>query len=180
MKKIVSIILVLVTILSMGTMAFADGTTTLTTTVPPAKYTLNIPADTVVPFGADVTELGNITVTDSEGFAYGKDLKVTVTYDAFKAESPDINTTIPFKVLYDDTTTLYTHSSSKSSGGAFVFLGRKDGTVESNALCGKTGDGIPFYVKAIGLSVSSSDWGKALAGDYTASITFTSEVVVEG
>ena len=72
MKKTLSFLMALVLVLSLGTMAFADGTTTLSTTVPPATYTLNIPADQEITFGATRAEIGNVTVSDSSGFAEGK------------------------------------------------------------------------------------------------------------
>ena len=97
MKKLASFLLVLAMILSMGTLAFADGTTTLSTTVPAAQYTLNIPADQTIPFGATSADIGNVTVSDSSGFAVGKNIKVTVTYDAFS--SSDVSTTIPFELV---------------------------------------------------------------------------------
>ena len=34
------------------------------------------------------------------------------------------------------------------------------------------------YLNQLRVSMLSTDWGKALGGDYTAQITFTSEVVV--
>ena len=44
MKKLIAIVLAALTVLSFSTVAFAADTTTLTTTVPDATYTLNIPA----------------------------------------------------------------------------------------------------------------------------------------
>ena len=35
------------------------------------------------------------------------------------------------------------------------------------------------YLNAVGIYVSSENWGKALAGNYTATITFTAKVVAE-
>ena len=83
MKKIISLALVMALMLAMGTMAFAEKTTTLTTTVPDAEYTLNIPANQTVPFGAQSTEIGNVTVSDSSGFAVGKNIQVIVSYGDF-------------------------------------------------------------------------------------------------
>ena len=82
MKKFIAIVLAVLTVLSFSTVAFAEGnTTTLTTTVPDATYTLNIPADQQITFGATSTDIGTVTVTNSSGFAAGKDLHVTITYD---------------------------------------------------------------------------------------------------
>ena len=183
MKKIVSIILVLVTVLSMSTMAFADGTTTLTTTVPAATYTLNIPADQTIAFGATSTEIGNVTVSNSAGFAEGKNLKVTTTYSEFTSE--DVSTSIPF-VVKTKHPVINPSDESKLfcelvSGNAITFLGQEDTTVKE-AGYNYNDSKFEFREKPISglyLFIDSSAWGKALGGDYTATITFTSEVVVE-
>ena len=51
MKKLFAILLVAALLIPMATVAFAANTTTLTTTVPAATYTLNIPADQKIEFG---------------------------------------------------------------------------------------------------------------------------------
>ncbi len=178
MKKIVSIILVLATALSMGTMAFADGTTTLTTTVPNAKYTLNIPANQEIEFNAESTEIGNVTVSESSGFADGKNLQVTISYGAFT--SNEVSTTIPFflRAYYPNPSTT-TQGGDKSqditSGGILTFLGKSSGVVSEKAIH----PDISYEMTKLIAKIAKEDWGKALAGDYTAIITFTSEVVVE-
>ena len=184
MKKLASFLLVLAMILSMGTLAFADGITTLSTTVPAAQYTLNIPADQTIPFGATSTEIGNVTVSDSSGFAEGKNLNVTVTYDAFS--SSDVSTTIPFELdmwaILSNGTTFAGRSGGLASGGNLVFRGLSSGIVESKAFIGLYPTGMNYddeYLNQLKVSIASSNWGKALGGDYTAQITFTSEVVVE-
>ena len=178
MKKIVSILLVLVTVLSMGTMAFADGTTTLTTTVPAATYTLNIPADQTIDFGATSTNIGELSITNATGFAIGKNIAVTISYEAFKCESTA--TSIPFYVRLKTPIT-YTGSNDDnirvSSGDTVQFEGRSDGTTKKYVqlyVIDKYYDMEEFWVL-----MTSEVWGKALGGDYTATITFTSEVVVE-
>lgn len=178
MKKIVSIILVLVTILSMGTMAFADGTTTLTTTVPDAKYTLNIPADQTVTFGAPSTEIGNVTIGDSSGFAEGKNVQVTISYSAFTSD--EVSTTIPFllRAYYPNPSTTVMGGDKFqdiTSGGIITFLGRSSGSVSEKAVH----PDIAWDMTKLIAEITSEDWGKALGGDYTATITFTSEVVAE-
>lgn len=182
MKKLASFLLVLAMILSMGTLAFADGTTTLSTTVPAAQYTLNIPADQTIPFGATSTEIGNVTVSDPSGFAVGKNLNVTVTYNAFS--SSDVSTTIPFTLKLGGTSSDWSGASYElASGDTLKFRGLVSGEVESQAYLGKsvTLAGISdtdVFLTQLKVSMLSTDWGKALGGDYTAQITFTSEVVV--
>lgn len=183
MKKLASFLLVLTMILAMGTLAFADGTTTLSTTVPAAQYTLNIPADQTIPFGATSTEIGNVTVSDSSGFAKGKNLNVTVTYDAFS--SSDVSTTIPFELVLCGDHTGNSQTKKFASGENLVFRGLSSGSVESKAfMLHYYSNGFPtseydINVGQLKVSMLSTDWGKALGGDYTAQITFTSEVVVE-
>ncbi len=177
MKKLASFLLVLAMILSMGTLAFADGTTTLSTTVPAAQYTLNIPADQTIPFGATTTEIGTVTVSDSSGFAEGKNLNVTLTYAPFS--STEVSTTIPFYIR-----TICTNASSSvnngliRSGDALVYKGLTSGEVTSKAVLIVAIDGKFHYLDHLNIEMHSTDWGKALGGDYTAQITFTSEVVV--
>ena len=182
MKKIVSILLVLVTVLSMGTMAFADGTTTLTTTVPPATYTLNIPADQVVPFGTTEMDIGVASVSNSGGFASGKNLKVTVEYTPFVSDA--VSTVIPYTLTLKDSQ--YNRDQKElTTGDYFTFLGLSSGKLTTHAYLGHyySAGSSPvvdtdLYAEKCILTATSADWGKALGGDYTAKITFTSEVVV--
>ena len=182
MKKVIAFVLAMTMVFSMAVVASAESTTTLTTTVPAATYTLNIPADAVVPFGQEYTTLGNITVTDGSGFASGKNVKVAVTYDAFKADSPDISTTIPFtfKATYGSEgqtgAKVNSYSLDWPSGGTFTFAGKSDGSITEKA---RYSSSYSDCINAVGIYVSSKDWGKALAGNYTATITFTAKVVVE-
>lgn len=186
MKRIISFILAIFLVVSMSITAYAatsdgeakaNGATVLTTTVPTATYVLNIPANTTITYGAERTELDVITVTDAKGFAKGKNLNVTVAYDDFTSDS--VETTIPYLLKF---TTNITASASdysdfrnvtKASGDAFTFKGKSDGTVTEKAIH-RTYEVVEMYV-----SVTSEDWGKALAGNYSSTITFASEVVVE-
>ena len=185
MKKLFALVLAMLLVVSITPAAFAEnvtpGTTTLTTTVPNAAYTLHIPADTVVDFGTEFTTLGNVTVTESSGFGTGKNLAVTVTYDAFKADSNSINTTIPFEFKYGsgDTITSNTNSSTLASGGKLLFKGKSDGTVFEKQTTFSDAGTIFATTNSVGIYVPIENWGKALAGNYTATITFTAEVVVE-
>lgn len=188
MKKFIATALTMLTVFSCSAVAFAADETVLTTTVPDATYTLNIPADQEIAFGATSTDIGTITVTDSSGFAVGKDLQVTITYDDFKADG--ISTTIPYYInsygYY-----YYRQPSSgvnvkqelnvrKDSGSYFTFEG-----TSNNGTCHQ------YYVlrtassstdaenssKTLQVKVNGEDWGKALGGDYSSTITFTAEVV---
>ena len=79
MKKLISTFMIVTLLICCFTVtAFAEDQTVLTTTVPDATYTLNIPDDQEIEFGTTVKEIGTVNVTDAEGFAVGKDLQVTV------------------------------------------------------------------------------------------------------
>ena len=172
MKKLTTLVLALALAVSLAVSAFAANTTTLTTTVPAATYTLNIPADQEIPFGATSTNIGSISVTDGTGFASGKDLKVTLTYDAFASEA--VATTIPFSIsLAGDSL----GSVDVGSGKSIVFKGLSTGGVQEFVEVESTYSPNPVDMVKTYVRMSSTDWGKALAGDYSATITFTAEVV---
>lgn len=174
MKKLFAILLAVTMLASMATVvSAAENTTTLTTTVPAATYTLNIPADQEIPFGATSTEIGNVTVTNSSGFANGKNLQVTITCSDFVC--PDVSTKIPFHFFAETTNTnLYQHMYS---GDVVTFNGLSSGKVQENFQISNYQGG--YDVTRLLLVIHSEDWGKALAGEYTATITFTAEVVAE-
>ena len=58
-----------------------------------------------------------------------------------------------------------------------VYKGKADGTVAK--VTEFTYSKVQFTMAQLGIEVESTDWGKALAGDYKSTITFTSEVVAE-
>ena len=173
MKKLLAVVLAMLTVFSFGTVAFAANTTTLTTTVPDAEYTLNIPADQEIPFGATSTDIGSISVTNSSSFAIGKNLEVTLTYGDFTCE--DVATTIPFTVKLNATNPSNSiQDATIESGGKLVFKGYSNGEVYEYASIKYINEEQMDITK---ISINSTDWGKALAGNYTATITFTAEVV---
>lgn len=167
MKKLFAILLTVAMLASMAIVASAASTTTLTTTVPAATYTLNIPADTEIEFGKTFTSLGNLTVTNQTGFAVGKNLKVTITYTDFSCEN--ISTTIPMTISahYKDNY----GSNTIASGDSLLFRGLFSGELSLPE------DESYNDLQYLGVEIDSKDWGKALAGEYTATITFTAEVV---
>ena len=181
MKKIFAILLAVTLLASMATVvSAAESTTTLSTTVPAASYTLNIPANQEIPFGATETDIGAITVTNASGFAVDKTLKVTINYDAFSSSTA--STEIPFAIKFFGT---YQTAANRSdaeqqqpSGSSFVFLGQEDGTVKKFTEVKVNSSYTCQFTKTL-LLVDSEAWGKALAGEYSANITFACEVVVE-
>ncbi len=189
MKKFIAVTLAALTVFCFSSVSFAAGnTTTLTTTVPDASYTLHIPADQQITFGATSTDIGTITVTDSSGFAVGKNLHVTITYDDFKAEG--VSTTIPYYI--NSNGHWVSGGGSYGSGGSgWVDLKKESGSFftfkgQGNGKCNE------YYVlsegsskvasddsKKLQVKINGEDWGKALGGEYSSTITFTAEVVAE-
>lgn len=180
MKKLSALFLTLVLLMSAVPVAFAENaaanTTTLTTTVPSASYVLNIPADQEIPFGQERTEIGNITITDGKNFASGKNVKVTTSYEPFAAEN--VSTTIPYRLEGVGISSGKRYSTSVDS---LTFMGKSDGTVAEKVrwACNQLVIGQTCEMDYVVMYIQSSAWGKALAGDYKSTITFTSEVVVE-
>lgn len=173
MKKFIAIAIAVLTVFSFTTVAFAESTTTLTTTVPDAEYTLNIPADQEIPYGKMLTDIGNVTTTNSKYFAVGKNLKITVTYDDFTCA--DASTTIPISIIMKGNMASI-QDVEIASGDILYFKGKADGTLSERPFA--TLEQMHEFTNMI-LNIKSADWGKALAGDYTATITFTAEVVAE-
>ena len=71
MKKILSLVLVAVMLMSMTVTAFAageqSGTSTVTAVVPDATYTIHIPADMTLEYGNGARQLvGEVSVTDAQ------------------------------------------------------------------------------------------------------------------
>lgn len=191
MKKISALFLALVLLVSAVPTAFAanatPNTTTLTTTVPSATYVLNIPADQTVTFGETRTYIGNVTVTDAKNFADGKNVDVTVEYAPFAAEAAEISTTIPYSLKQtsaaSSTDASDAYTAIIASGGKMTFKGRDNGEVKELSdftATGGTMAGVDrtYSMRNLIVSIQSTDWGKALAGDYKSTITFTSEIVV--
>lgn len=185
MKKTIAILLVVMMLASLATVVSAAETTLLTTSVPAANYILNVPAEVPINYGATKTSIGNITVTNAENFAVGKNLVVSLTYDVFKSQG--VSTTIPFVV---GMTSGFSRAVNLPSGSQITFYGKADTTVEESAKATFTfattnasGTTSTYeeedYADDFRVYIASNDWGKALAGEYTAIITYTAEVVVE-
>lgn len=179
MRKTIALILAVCTLLSFAVAASADtvtsGTTTLTTKVPAASYTMKIPANQTIQYGVEYTDIGNVTIEESEGFSAKKNIEVTVGITKFTSESVD--TTIPYLLK-----TVWSSGQNISFNikGVLRFEGQQDGTVKSRATGYITTAAIkdPLgELERMEVNVFSSSWENALAGDYTSTITFTSKVV---
>ena len=180
MRKMIALILAVCTLLSFAVAASADSftsTTTLTTKVPAASYTMKIPADQTIKYGATFSEIGIVTIEESSGFSAMKNIEVTVSTTEFTSESVD--TTIPYEIM----TAWGTSGGTKwnfDREAVLRFEGQQDGTVKSNAtsidISGVTKNP-DDQLTHMGIMISSGAWANALAGDYTSTITFTSKVV---
>ena len=171
MKKFIALVLAMTMVFSMAIVASAADTTTLTTTVPSATYTLSIPSDQIVPFGTESMDIGIVKVTEAAGFAEGKNIQVDFEYSPFS--SPNVSTTIPYTISYKTSNDSFIFSENR-----LIFLGGDSGSVRSYPYTvgsngGTTGKDITTMV----IEMSSRNWGKALAGEYSTTITFTSEIV---
>ena len=170
LKKTLSLFLVILLTLAVAPSVLADGTTALTTTVPGPEYTLNIPADQTIEYGATGVSIGTMQVTESSGFAQGKDLAVTVTYTAFSCA--DTDTTIEFLLRPLDASG-ETIIGSVGDNTTYDFKGQTDGSLSQYSKLGNNpGDVCDFL-----LMIDSTTWGQADPGNYTGAITFTAQVV---
>ena len=111
MRKFIALVLAMTMVFSMAVVASAENTTTLTTNVPSATYTLSIPADQVVPFGTESMDIGIVKVTESAGFAVGKNLQVDFEYEPFS--SPNVSTTIPYTISYKTSNDSFNFSENR-------------------------------------------------------------------
>ncbi len=175
MKKLIAIFVVVAILASMS-VSVSAATTTLSTTVPEATYTLNIPANQEITYGATNTNIGTVTITDSNGFAEGKNVYVKVEYDGvFKADG--VATTIPYSINkeggYATNGNFFKHELP--SGSYLTFAGTNTG--ETNEYFEMVnGESILSVNQALLVIMDSADWGKALGGEYSTTITFTAQV----
>ncbi len=182
MRKTIALILAVCTLLSFTVAASADtftSTTTLTTKVPAASYTMKIPANQTIEYGLVTKKIGNVTIEESTGFSELKRIEVAVGTTEFTSEK--VNTTIPY-------TFSLRWSSGNSCGFSYagvvvvlLFEGQQDGTVKSRATAYLEKDGSrknpEGELEHMEVGITPRSWDKALAGDYTSTITFTSKVV---
>lgn len=61
---------------------------------------------------------------------------------------------------------------------AIYFKGQSDGSVQNIPKYYDEVSKVPLTLETILFSADSEDWGKALGGEYSSTITFTSEIVV--
>lgn len=176
MKKLISIFMIVTLLICCFTAtAFTSDQTVLTTTVPDATYTLNIPDDKRIDFGETELNIGDVSITNVSGFAVGKNIKVTASYDELKND--DAVTVIPYSLEYRLSSTLGTGNDYIDIKEGIYFPGNEDGGV--NETVSKTNSTLPgsYRIQGVIFKADSEDWGRALGGDYSSTITFTAEVV---
>ena len=166
MRKIITLLMVIAMMIPLATVTSAtENKTTLTLEVLPASYKLNIPENQELE--SNLEELCNFTVTEAKGFSEFKHLSVTITYDEFRSDST--TTTIPLTIYFNR----YAAGTKWESGKSILFKGNYLGGVEENP----TVNGTTLSDNRLYAEVSNLALLKAMAGNYTTTVTFTSEVV---
>lgn len=143
-----------------------------TANVPTPSYTLNIPAEQTVAFGASSHTLALPTVSGSSGFAEGQSIALSVSCTAFTCET--VSTTIPFTlkaVTLDGT-------QYAPEAGTLCYRGEADGSAAATPSLVLPESGAVELAQLM-LLFAPADWQRALGGEYTASITFQTQVVTE-
>jgi len=149
--------------LGVGTAALADtqGTQTLFTGVPenPPSWTLNIPADTAVPYRATETPIGDVTVSDVQNVEDGYLIGCSVSNTDFASGADIIPLTLEGDFYADGI--LY-ETKPISDGTPFeLYAGHEPSRV--------------YSTKVIAL-VEAGEWDAAAPGVYTATVTYTSRL----
>jgi len=184
MKKLFALLLAVAMLASMATLVSAE-TTTLSVVVLPAEYMLVFPESQTIQYGENC-RIGTVTVAESSNFAEGKNLEVAVEYEGqFKSE--DVSTTIPYEIVITanpEGGAITYIDQDFPSGSVLTFKGTANGTLEEKAskafeVRGDDGRKPTRDIEDLMVCVNEQDWGKALAGTYTTTITFTAEVVAE-
>lgn len=124
-----------------------------------------IPNDLEVPFRADSVAIGTVSVKDAAGFAEGKNLKVTVSAAPFTSDTTD--TVMPY--------TLSAGGGNPFGEADYIFFaGKSDGTLGTAQVSTSSGfeEAGTWHV-----NFEAEDWDALKPGNYTASITFSADVV---
>lgn len=160
MKKGISIILAILLVLSLSVSAYADGTLTLTATIPEATWTLLIPADQTIDYLETSIEIGSISVTDVENLKEGQTISVNVSHTDFVCDDNSFPFTLSTSTSYNEQ-----QYSNLGSTNRIDVAGHDSGHSD-----------VWIYPVTITMNVDEASWLAAPAGDYTATITFSSFV----
>ena len=113
------------------------------------RYTVTIPADTVIAWGAEKTDLTGYTA--EAHLAYGEKLSVTVSGSGNMTYSPEAGTTLALPYTLEGDT-------AYKSTGAVVY---------------------PVANLALSVNIAADDWNAAVVGEYQDTLTFTAAIVTE-
>ncbi len=113
------------------------------------RYIVTIPADTVIAWGAEKTDLTGYTA--EAHLAYGEKLSVTVSGNGNMVYEPEAGTTLALPYTLDGDT-------AYESTGAVVY---------------------PVATLALSVNIAADDWNAAVVGEYQDTLTFTAAIVTE-
>lgn len=161
MKKVVSVLMAVAMLAALMVPAFAldqntpSGDTIVKTSTTmeggqdARRYTVTIPADTVIAWGAEKTDLTGYTA--EAHLAYGEKLSVTVAGSGNMTYSPEAGVTLELPYTLDGDT-------AYKSTGAVVY---------------------PVANLALSVNIAADDWNQAVVGEYQDTLTFTAAIVTE-
>ena len=110
------------------------------------RYTVTIPADTVIAWGAEKTELTGYTA--EAHLAYGEKLSVTVSGNGNMVYEPEAGTTLALPYTLEGDT-------AYESTGPVVY---------------------PVATLALSVNIAADDWNAAVVGEYQDTLTFTAAI----
>ena len=161
MKKLLSLLLVVILMMSMSVSVFASALNsaevTLTATVPDASYVLNVPASMELYYGASAQKI-DVSVERATNFNDGDMVMIAVS-------STDLysgNNTIPLSVL------VTTYEDGEEVG--YLQDPREEQVSQLAYMHGYEGYYQEYYA-----FVSLDDWKAAAPGSYEAIVTFDSQ-----
>ena len=161
MKKVISMLMTVAMLAALMVPAFAldqntpSGDTIVKTSTTmeggqdARRYTVTIPADTVIAWGAEKTELTGYTA--EAHLAYGEKLSVTVSGNGNMVYEPEAGTTLALPYTLEGDT-------AYESAGPVVY---------------------PVATLALSVNITADDWNAAVVGEYQDTLTFTAAIVTE-
>lgn len=158
MKKVISVLMAVAMLAALMVPAFAldqntpSGDVIVKTDTKMAdgqdarRYAVTIPADTVIAWGAEKTDLTGYTA--EAHLAYGEKLSVTVAGSGNMTYSPEEGVTLELPYTLEGDTAYV-------SAGPIVY---------------------PVATLALAVNITADDWNTAVVGEYQDTLTFTAEI----
>lgn len=158
MKKVVSVLMAVAMLAALMVPAFAldqntpSGDTIVKTSTTmeggqdARRYTVTIPADTTIVWGAESTALEGYTA--EAHLAYGEELIVSVTGNGKMTYSPEAGVTLELPYTLEGDT-------AYESNSPIVY---------------------PVAELALSVNIAADDWNQAVVGEYQDTLTFTAEI----